>query len=55
VQAKLIGAYDKEQRIERLVADIDSSLAFEISKVLTAGEVKPRIKIGERFTSHRGY
>lgn len=52
MQVKLIQAYEKHAQVERFISDVDSSLAFEIAKVLNEGEVNPRIKIGERFTSH---
>lgn len=34
MQAKLVEAYEKQTQIEGLIGDIDSSLAFEISKIL---------------------
>lgn len=34
MQAKIVEAYEKQTQIEGLIADIDSSLAFEISKIL---------------------
>jgi hypothetical protein len=34
MQTKIVEAYEKQAQIEGLIADIDSSLAFEISKIL---------------------
>ena len=34
MQIKLVQAYEVHQNIESLVAEVDSSLAFEIQKVL---------------------
>lgn len=34
MQAKIVEAYEKQTQIEGLIGDIDSSLAFEISKIL---------------------
>jgi hypothetical protein len=34
MQTKLVQAYEVHQNIESLVAEVDSSLAFEIQKVL---------------------
>jgi hypothetical protein len=34
MQGKIIEAYEKQTQIEGLIGDIDSSLAFEISKIL---------------------
>lgn len=53
MQHKLIEAYEKQEKIDKLVTDIDSSLAFQIQKVLNDKEPVQRLKIGERFTSHQ--
>ncbi len=34
MQGKIVEAYEKQTQIEGLIGDIDSSLAFEISKIL---------------------
>ena len=57
LQSKLVASFEKEAMIERLVSEIDSSMAIEIQKVLK-GETNSirdskQQHFRERFTSHK--